>query len=111
MGTPSALIRKALRRKAGSCEPASSITSGWRKASLASRASRSHRASCEHCDDGARAWAVSNDCQGVFTCGIASSKESATERLNSGDYDGANCEVVPVVIISGKPFIDRPWCA
>lgn len=58
---------------------------------------------------GVRAWAVSNNCQGVFTCGIASSKESATERLNSGDYDGAGCEVVPVVVISGKPFIDRPW--
>lgn len=45
------------------------------------------------------AWAVYNGCQGVFTCGVGSSKADAVTRLESGDYEGAGCEVVPVRIV------------
>jgi len=53
------------------------------------------------------AWAVYNGCQGIFTCGVGNSRKDAEARLNSGDYEGAGCTVVPVRVIVEPD--DRRW--
>lgn len=62
---------------------------------------------CNTLRRGRAAWAVWNSCNGVFSCSVAETKESATARLNSAGYfDKASESVVPVVIVYGKPFLD-----
>lgn len=55
-------------------------------------------ATCPACwlerHEGAPAWAISNDCQGVFACSVFHSKREAVEAL--AQFGWHDCRIVPV---------------
>lgn len=53
---------------------------------------------CQQMQSGATAWAIWNDCQGIFTCSIFHSKKEA-EKILGKDFTRDQEKVVPVRVL------------